>query len=273
MYKLVASDMDETFLAHDHSIPQANIDAIRRMRKLGVLFVPASGRSYSSVLESFSSAPADLLDGTYVISYNGGTINRAGDPHPLESHSLPFETIRGLFERGKAFDVGVHIYQSDGVVWAANLPEDDKRYLDGHMAYREFDGASIDFLRGVSLAKILFVRHDLAFLHRMAEQIGAVPGTSFTFSSGRYLEYLPEGVDKSHGLRALARILGVDVAETIAVGDSLNDLAMIEAAGVGVVVSNSTDGIDGMADYVACSSCDDGVLAEVVEKFIEPQAC
>ena len=116
-------------------------------------------------------------------------------------------------------------------------------------------------------------RHDLAFLHQMAEQIGAVPGTSFTFSSGRYLEYLPEGVDKGHGLCALARILGVDVAETIAVGDSLNDLPMLEAAGLGVAVSNATDGIDGLAGYAARSSCDDGILAEVVEKFIEPQAC
>lgn len=273
MYRLVASDMDETFLAHDHSIPQANIEAIRRMRELGVLFVPASGRSYASVVESLSSVPADLLDGTYVISYNGGTINRMGDPRPLESHSLPFETVRDLFGRGKTFGVGVHIYQCDGTVWAANLPEDDKRYLDGHMAYQEFDGVSVDFLRDVPLAKILFARHDLAFLHQMAEQIGAVPATSFTFSSGRYLEYLPEGVDKGHGLCALARILGVDVAETIAVGDSLNDLPMLEAAGLGVAVSNATDGIDGLAGYAARSSCDDGILAEVVEKFIEPQAC
>ena len=106
-----------------------------------------------------------------------------------------------------------------------------------------------------------------------AEQIGEVPGTAFTYSSGRYLECLPMGVDKGRGLRALARILGVDMAETIAVGDSLNDLPMIEAAGMGVAVSNATDGIDGLAGYAARSSCDDGVLAEVVEKFIEPQAC
>lgn len=273
MYKLVASDMDETFLAHDHSIPRANVEAIRRMRELGVLFVPASGRPYSSILESFSSAPADLLDGSYVISYNGGTINRVGESHPLEAHSLPFDVARDLFERGRAFDVGVHIYQSDGTVWAANLPEDDRRYLDGYMGYREFDGASIDFLRDVPLAKILFVRHDLVFLHQMAEQIGEVPGTAFTYSSGRYLECLPMGVDKGRGLRALARILGVDMAETIAVGDSLNDLPMIEAAGMGVAVSNATDGIDDLAGYAARSSCDDGVLAEVVEKFIESQAC
>ena len=64
MYRLVASDMDETFLAHDHSIPQANIEAIRRMRELGVLFVPASGgrtrrwsRASRPFLQTFSTAP------------------------------------------------------------------------------------------------------------------------------------------------------------------------------------------------------------------------
>ena len=36
VYKLVATDMDETFLAKDHTIPQANVDAILRMRELGV---------------------------------------------------------------------------------------------------------------------------------------------------------------------------------------------------------------------------------------------
>ncbi len=44
MYKLIASDMDETFLDGTHSIPAANVEALRRLRELGVLFVPSSGR-------------------------------------------------------------------------------------------------------------------------------------------------------------------------------------------------------------------------------------
>ena len=43
MYKLIASDMDETFLDGAHRIPAANVDALRRLRELGVLFVPSSG--------------------------------------------------------------------------------------------------------------------------------------------------------------------------------------------------------------------------------------
>ena len=45
MYRLVASDMDETFLDSGHEVPETNIEAIRELRKLGCLFVPASGRA------------------------------------------------------------------------------------------------------------------------------------------------------------------------------------------------------------------------------------
>lgn len=270
MYKIVASDMDETFLARDHSIPQANIDAIRRMRELGVMFVPASGRAYGSVLDSFANAPKDLLEGTYLISYNGGCINRVGDPTPLTSHTLPFHIVESLFHTGLQLGVGIHIYQLDGTIWAAHLSQDEKDYLAGHMPYRTLPSDSIEFLRTVPIAKMLFARADLPYLHRIANELGPVAGTSTTFSSGRYLEFNPEGVDKGAGLRKLAELLGVSMSDTIAVGDSLNDLSMIEAAGCGVAVSNATDGIELKADYRAQSSCDDGVLAEIVEKILTP---
>ena len=96
-------------------------------------------------------------------------------------------------------------------------------------------------------------------------------GLSTTFSSGRYYEFNPAGVDKGFGLRALADYLGIDIADTIACGDSANDMAMLEAAGVGVVVSNASHDAAAIADYRAKSSCNDGIFAEVLEKFIEPQ--
>ena len=74
MYKLVASDMDETFLDGHHRIPAANLNALRRMRELGVLFVPSSGRPYQSIMANFADIDQELLQGSYVISYNGGFI-------------------------------------------------------------------------------------------------------------------------------------------------------------------------------------------------------
>ena len=118
MYRIVATDMDETFLASDHSVPQANVDAILAMRERGVLFVPASGRAYGSIMSSLRDLPAECLEGSYVISYNGGCINRVGQDEPLLSHRISFETVKRLFDFAvDAGEIGMHIYTVDGYVW------------------------------------------------------------------------------------------------------------------------------------------------------------
>ena len=271
MIRIVATDMDETFLAHDHSIPQANIDACLKMREAGVLFVPASGRGYSSVMHSLESMPEACLADSYVISYNGGCINRVGDDTPIISSTLPFETIRSIFEWSKDKNVGIHLYELGGTIWGYNIIEEEYEYLKGHMELTPLPGDSIDFLRDVPLSKILYVYPDLDYLHKLADDMPKelYPGTDTTFSSGRYFEFNPQGVNKGSGLKALADILSVDIADVIACGDSTNDLDMIVAAGIGVAVANSTQDVLDAADYLATSTCNDGIFKEVYEHFIE----
>lgn len=79
-YKLVASDMDETFLHDSCIIPESNKAALARMRELGVLFVPCSGRAYNSIAANLDTLDPELLGETYIVSYNGGFINRYGGP-------------------------------------------------------------------------------------------------------------------------------------------------------------------------------------------------
>lgn len=274
MYQLVATDMDETFLGFDHTVPQANIDAILRMRELGVLFVPASGRAYGSIMNSLRDLPAECLADSYVISYNGGCINRVGDPTPLISNRMPFEVVDRLFKHAAFLgDIGMHIYTQAGDIWGYNITQSELDYLAGHMEIQLFEGDDIEFLRDVPLSKCLYVYENLDLLHELALTMdpALTEGLSTTFSSGRYYEFNPAGVDKGSGLRELAERLGIDIKDTIACGDSANDMAMIEAAGLGVVVSNATPDAVAIADYQAASSCDDGIFAEVLEKFIEPE--
>ena len=274
MYQLVATDMDETFLGHDHKVPQANIDAILRMRELGVLFVPASGRAYGSIMNSLRNLPPACLEGSYVISYNGGCINRVGEDKPIIASRMPFEVVERLFNHAVFLgDIGMHIYTQAGDIWGYNITQSELDYLAGHMDLKILPGDSIEFLRDVPLSKCLYVYENLDLLHELALTMDPTltEGLSTTFSSGRYYEFNPTGVDKGSGLRALAEMLGIDVADTIACGDSANDMAMLEAAGVGVVVSNATPDAVAISDYQAKASCDDGVFAEVLEHFIEPE--
>ena len=69
-----------------------------------------------------------------------------------------------------------------------------------------------------------------------------------------------------------ADLLGIDIAETIGVGDSENDRAMIEAAGLGVGVANVSDDMRPCCDLVLYTCADDGAFPELVRRVIEP-AC
>ena len=96
MYKLIASDMDETFLDGAHHIPAPNIAVLKRLRELGIHFVPCSGRPYRSIVNNFARIDQSLMEGSYIISYNGGFINRYGDPTPFVTTSMDRASLDGV---------------------------------------------------------------------------------------------------------------------------------------------------------------------------------
>ncbi len=122
MYRLVVSDMDETFLDANHAIPPANLRALRRMRELGVLFVPSSGRWYSSIMDNFAGEVRELIEGGYVLSYNGGFINRVGDPTPLTTCGLSNECANAIYAKGLELGLCMHVNVADGHVFVNDAP-------------------------------------------------------------------------------------------------------------------------------------------------------
>jgi len=72
---------------------------------------------------------------------------------------------------------------------------------------------------------------------------------------------------KGNALSVVADWYGVSRAETIAVGDSGNDVSMVAWAGLGIAVANATHDVLAVADWVAPAVTDEGVAA-VIERFI-----
>ncbi len=64
-----------------------------------------------------------------------------------------------------------------------------------------------------------------------------------SYSSNRYLEFNRKGVNKGNGLLRLAGLLGVKREETMAIGDHINDLSMIRAAGLGIGMQNAVEAV------------------------------
>ncbi len=278
MYKLVATDMDETFLDHDHQIPEANIRAMQRMKELGVLFVPSSGRWYSSIMDNFAHLDPALLEGSYVISYNGGFINRVGDPNPLTSCGIGRACAEELYALGRELGKCMHVNVADGHVFVCDAPEAERTYLEKISGVTHFSSAEhtdLSFLDSRDIVKLIFTGPDfegLQQLRRELEPLAQRLGVEITFSSKRYLEFMPAGIDKGYGLKKLAEMLGIPMDQVIGVGDSANDLAMIKAAGLGVGVANVTDDVRPYCDIVLESTGDDGAFEELVEKYLEPSS-
>lgn len=278
MYKLVATDMDETFLDHDHQIPEANIRAMQRMKELGVLFVPSSGRWYSSIMDNFAHLDPALLEGSYVISYNGGFINRVGDPNPLTSCGIGRACAEELYALGRELGKCMHVNVADGHVFVCDAPEAERTYLEKISGVTHFSSAEhtdLSFLDSRDIVKLIFMHPDFEGLQQLGRELEPMAqrlGVEITFSSKRYLEFMPAGIDKGYGLKKLAEMLDIPMDQVIGVGDSANDLAMIKAAGLGVGVANVTDDVRPYCDIVLESTGDDGAFEELVEKYLEPSS-
>ena len=82
------------------------------------------------------------------------------------------------------------------------------------------------------------------------------------------VEVTAQGVDKGEALLALADQLGIPRSETMAVGDSENDRALLEKAGVSAAMANAMPSIQASADYVSQADCDADGVAELFEKLV-----
>ncbi|WKZ98607.1 HAD family hydrolase [Lactobacillus delbrueckii] len=91
-----------------------------------------------------------------------------------------------------------------------------------------------------------------------------------SFSSNRYLEFNPPKVNKGTGLKKLCQELGYQLDETMAIGDSFNDLAMIKAAGTGVGVANVSPEMRADCDKITEKTFDQGAVAEAIGRWVLP---
>lgn len=277
MYRLVASDMDETFLGAGHLVPPANVEALRRMRELGVLFVPSSGRPYRSIMSSLADIDSALLADSYVISYNGGFINRYGDDTPLLSTVMDRDVLRWLYAYAVERRICMHVYTESGRILTQFVNDVERGYIANLSDIEELpdDADAIEAAGGEEFPKIIFMDPDFSRMKALGAKLRPVLDPALvdiTYSSNRYVEFVPHGVNKGTGLAHLADLLGIDIAETIGVGDSENDRAMIEAAGLGVGVANVSDDMRPCCDLVLDTCADDGAFPELVRRVIEP-AC
>ena len=270
MYKLIASDMDETLLNDEHEICQRNIDLIMKAKEKGVKFVPATGRGFMSIQENLKILGLYDEVGEYVISFNGGALCENKDNRILFFNGLSFEKTKEIFEFGLTCDVCIHVYTQDQV-YIYNLNESEaQRIQNQKLDCVIMEENTMDFLKDTPISKILYQKTDIPYLMSLEPKMQDIVAgeCAVSYSSNRYMEFNKIGVDKGQGLIKLAELLGIDISETIAVGDNYNDMPMLKVAGLSVAAQNAVEDVQKACDVTTMADNNEGVIAEIIERFI-----
>lgn len=268
MYKLIACDLDETLLTSESTVSQRNREAIQKADALGVKFVLATGRGFMTVQDTLQEIGLRNEEDEYVISFNGGAVTENKGNQMLHFQGISHEFASKLYKRGLEYDVCIHVYTAEDV-YVYNYVEEEQEYLSTKMDVTEIFDDNIDFLKDTDIVKMLFMNTDYEYLKTIENDLTDITKQAdVSYSSNRYIEFNDKGVNKGAGITFLADHLGIDISETIAVGDNYNDLSMLETAGLSVGVQNMVPELKDKMDYITEANHNEDAIAELIEKFV-----
>ena len=257
MYRLLAMDLDKTLLQEDGSIPDKTIGRLKKLKSEGVHLALCTGRVRASA-EHY----AEVIGGASVVCFNGSFIRTEGG-EILESE-IPAETVKKVLDF--CYDNGVYVqfYRNDTILVDRHTPELDTD-LDIHFTdYEECGDLRLTDVKASPKMVALEMSDRIDdIIEKMRNEF---PQLTMNVSSRYVIEIMPNGIDKGYGLSIVADFLGIKRDEVVAIGDSMNDLAMIEWAGVGVAVANADDRLKSAADIVTKKPKSLGVL-EIAKKL------
>ncbi len=262
MIKLVALDLDHTLLGADSTISQRNKAAVAQVLERGMGVVICTGRMYRS---SLPFAQELGLSGP-LLCYNGALVMDIETGQELYHEPMEQELAAEILALAKAEGIHANLYYQDQVYYAQRTPEAE--FYENQVKLKgELVGDLLAFLPGAP-TKILFVMEPEK-VQAMWKSLGPKyeGRLNLTVSESRYLEFLPLRVNKGKALSRLMEQLGLSKEEVMAVGDSYNDLELLQTAGLSVAMGNAPQAVKDVASYVTHSNLEDGV-AEALHKFI-----
>lgn len=271
-YRLVGLDLDGTTLTTDGAISRRTKRAVHEARERGVVVTLVTARRWIGAAayagELGIEGPIILYDGALARAHPDGAVEMA---QPLDARvtqrAAEALTARGLEVAAQVSDAGgERLVVGEGAEsspWLSSYLTMFSQQVT-HASLTGLAAAATDTMRLVAFGPEPMLRAALDALDGLDASWQVLPQGSY--STGELTVFARE-VSKGAGLRWLAARLGVPLAQTMAIGDHLNDLSMLRAAGLGVAMGNADPEIQAAANVVTATNDDDGV-AQAIERYI-----
>lgn len=274
--KLAAIDIDGTLFDNQSRISLHNQEEIRRCTAAGIEIVISTGRPYVGL-------PAELLATLgirYAITANGAAIYMLPDKKCIYENCMEPDFVCSILTRLQKMEIhldafidgnGYSQHSCAARIDRLDMPESNRQYIKVTRTFTDDLAAYIKKHR-LAVQKMLvnfYPLPDGTFAHRGEVKALLASYPEITFLSGGYhnLEFTKAGTTKGSGLLFLCRHLGISPEETMAIGDTQNDLDILQTAAVGVAMGNARNEVKDIADFITLTNEEDGV-AHALEHFV-----
>jgi 5-amino-6-(5-phospho-D-ribitylamino)uracil phosphatase len=275
-YRLLAIDIDGTLVNSRDELTPETQQALIRVGKAGIHVALATGRRYSRALHLVDPLNIEIP----LITASGALIKDAKDHRTLYQSIFDPHLLRhltALLDRCGFDPLLCADTYTDGFDFYLARTKTSTSELDEYIEMNPNDGRIWPDLitnppPNVFLTFTFGTKEQMLALEQTLHK--ELPGRLFThvLRSPRYrgflVEIMPAGISKWSGVKHLAEIWKINTAEICAVGDDVNDIPMIQAAGLGIAMGNALPEVKAAAARIAPSHDENG-LVQVVEWLLD----
>ena len=272
-YKLVCIDIDGTLLNSKHKITKRTKEVLVKAHKMGVHIVISTGRMYTDA-EYFSNligvkSPVIASNGAFIKEKDNDKViykDVLGETLSLQMLAIfrkhrikPYFCTPNKFYYGSIFFKLFYLFNT---ILGRRSNKLDMEYIFSWKQWEKILRKEKD-----NIVKGEIIYRDPALIDEMRHELRTLTQLEIVDSSKYNIEITRKGVSKGKAVEMLASLYHVKREEIITIGDSENDISMIEYAGLGIAMGNASDRVKGTADYITDSNDNEGV-ANAIHKFI-----
>jgi Cof subfamily protein (haloacid dehalogenase superfamily) len=282
MIKCIATDMDGTLLNSRQKISEENKQAILKAQAQGIEVVVATGRSYQEARFVLNEAEIDCP----VIGVNGAEV-RSIEGEVISTNPIDKDSARMAAEKLTEKDIYFEVYTDKGtfttdfqkavstlvdIVVSAN-PEVDREKIAAAAEVRVSEGLVYEIEDYEQLFtnpdhqiyKLLAFSVDSDRRQAAARSLEELANLAISSSGFDNIEITHKQAQKGIALEQFVNSRGIDLSETMAIGDNYNDVSMLERVGRAVAMGNAGFEIKSLCDVITDTNDENGVGKAILE--------
>ena len=274
-YRLIASDIDGTLTKVWNQVNPKNREVLHKLVQDGVAFMIATGRG------ARSAAPIleNLAFPCYACLVNGAVLLKYPERQLIETNYLSVDEknlIIATILEVKGHAVIYNGYERGDKMYYASTYEKSpmlKKIVDNTPNHRLLITDFISEIdHPVPVISCIGTEAEIAAIAELLEphqsRFNIIKLKEIYDERFVWLMITRKGIDKVHGIKTIAEILGIAREEIIAIGDDLNDLEMIKYAGLGIAMGNAVPELKAVADVIA-PPCDEDGMAQIFTEIFQ----